>query len=119
MLHVVLEVEVDLGNAITLPPLTEEVCALDLKFTVLAVMLVTVQVLIFYNSFNELNSCLIAKVNGNWNLWSSWRSCSKSCGTGSRTRVRSCSDPAPSFGGSDCQGNSIDEEDCNTQSCST
>ena len=49
--------------------------------------------------------------------WDSWSSCSKSCGTGSKTRSRRCNFPAPAFGGQSCPGTSTSTENCNTRCC--
>ena len=56
-------------------------------------------------------------VNGGWCLWRSSGSCSKTCGTGSQRRVRSCTCPSPKHGGSSCSGSSTGYRDCNTQCC--
>ena len=45
--------------------------------------------------------------------WTSWTNCSKSCGSGSQTRT--CTNPTPANGGSDCSGSS--SQPCNTQAC--
>lgn len=59
----------------------------------------------------------IAIVNGNWALWGSWTSCSVTCGSGTQSRTRTCTDPAPANGGSTCSGNSTASQACNTQNC--
>lgn len=43
--------------------------------------------------------------------------CSKTCGTGSRTRKRQCTYPDPQHIGSDCAGNGSESRDCNTDHC--
>merc|ERR1712055_521351 len=55
--------------------------------------------------------------------WSKWGECSKTCGGGKKTRT--CTNPAPAYGGADCkaEGNGPwawaygDEDDCNTEKC--
>lgn len=55
-------------------------------------------------------------VDGNWTVWSDWSSCDASCGNGSKTRSRTCSDPSPLFGG-ECSGSSDETDDCNEKNC--
>uniref|UniRef100_K1PWH9 Hemicentin-1 n=1 Tax=Magallana gigas TaxID=29159 RepID=K1PWH9_MAGGI len=57
------------------------------------------------------------RLNGNWALWGSWTSCSVTCGSGTQSRTRTCTDPAPANGGSTCSGNSTASQACNTQNC--
>lgn len=54
------------------------------------------------------DECLI--VDGGWSKWSK---CSASCGGGSQTRT--CTNPAPAYGGKECKGES--ERECNTDPC--
>ena len=62
-------------------------------------------------------------IDGGWSgyTWSDWSACSKPCGGGKtkRTGTRTCTNPAPAYGGRDCVGASSTEEInlCNTQSC--
>uniref|UniRef100_A0A8C5PCV9 Uncharacterized protein n=1 Tax=Leptobrachium leishanense TaxID=445787 RepID=A0A8C5PCV9_9ANUR len=56
-------------------------------------------------------------VDGRWSLWSSWTSCSLSCGGGIRQRTRECSNPAPLYGGHACDGNALESEVCNSDLC--
>ncbi len=55
-------------------------------------------------------------VNGGWTDWSCG-SCNKTCGGGTKSCTRSCTNPAPSCGGSYCSGSSSMTEPCNTQPC--
>ncbi len=57
-------------------------------------------------------------VNGGWSGWSDQGSCSKVCGGGLKTQTRSCTSPAPSNGGSQCEGNPSQQVSCNSQACS-
>nr|XP_033816119.1 hemicentin-1 isoform X1 [Geotrypetes seraphini] len=56
-------------------------------------------------------------VDGRWAAWSSWSACSISCGGGARQRTRECSDPAPNFGGHQCEGNDLQTDFCNRDLC--
>ena len=68
------------------------------------------------------SSSPLSLVDGNWSAWESWSTCSKTCGNGTRTRVRLCNNPAPAHEGKDCAGggNSSEEnsEVCLVRHCS-
>ena len=50
------------------------------------------------------HSCAEPSVNGGWTDFGDWSECSAECGTGSQTRSRSCTNPAPANGGQECLG---------------
>ena len=50
-----------------------------------------------------------------WGQWSTWSSCSKSCGGGTNTRSRSKIETERN--GGSCPGSGSDSKRCNTQSC--
>ncbi|KAG7336269.1 hypothetical protein KOW79_000962 [Hemibagrus wyckioides] len=52
----------------------------------------------------------VCPVDGVWNEWSSWSSCSVSCSNGTMQRTRECN--GPSYGGSECQGEWLQRRDC-------
>ena len=56
-------------------------------------------------------------VNGGWSNWTSFTECSASCGLGVTIRLRSCSNPAPEFGGLNCEGDSVEETECDAGPC--
>ncbi|XP_053404882.1 A disintegrin and metalloproteinase with thrombospondin motifs adt-1-like [Mercenaria mercenaria] len=56
-------------------------------------------------------------VNGQWSSWVSWSNCHVTCGTGTQTRARNCSEPAPSGGGHFCEGQSLETQDCTEGPC--
>jgi type II secretory pathway pseudopilin PulG len=56
-------------------------------------------------------------VNGGWSAWSAWSVCSQKCDGGTQTRTRTCTNPAPKYGGSYCPGPDTETQVCNTQSC--
>ncbi|XP_063427238.1 uncharacterized protein LOC134710771 [Mytilus trossulus] len=43
-------------------------------------------------------------INGAWGDWNPWEKCSKTCGSGTKSRSRECSDPLPQHGGNFCDG---------------
>ena len=54
------------------------------------------------NFKNFLNN--FETVDGSWGGWEDWGACSKKCGPGNQTRTRSCNNPTPAHGGSECTG---------------
>nr|XP_061831771.1 hemicentin-1-like isoform X1 [Nerophis lumbriciformis] len=56
-------------------------------------------------------------VDGNWSEWSSWEECSRSCGQGNRTRVRTCSNPPAQNGGRPCEGRAVEVIMCSVRPC--
>ena len=59
-------------------------------------------------------------IDGNWGSWGSWSPCPAECGsTGVRVRTRTCSDPAPAYGGLYCRGNHEDTRTCMGEACDT
>jgi len=56
-------------------------------------------------------------VNGGYSSWSTYGSCSKSCGGGQQSRIRKCNNPTPTNGGSQCSGVASESKNCNTQPC--
>ena len=56
-------------------------------------------------------------VNGGWTSYSVWSDCTKTCGTGTQTKTRTCTNPAPQHSGADCAGNAEETQACNTQPC--
>ncbi|PAA54099.1 hypothetical protein BOX15_Mlig015709g1 [Macrostomum lignano] len=68
----------------------------------------------------EQQPCKLAMdcpVNGNWSDWSPWSTCSVSCAQGSRSRSRTCTNPAPANGGLDCVGAASDTGVCTESPC--
>ena len=54
-------------------------------------------------------------VDGRWTMWGHWGKCSVSCGGGTQTRNRSCTNPPVAHGGRPCAGMSEMARDCNKQ----
>ncbi|KAM6962600.1 hemicentin-1 [Aplochiton taeniatus] len=56
-------------------------------------------------------------VNGSWSEWSLWEECSRTCGQGNRTRVRTCSNPPAQHGGRPCEGKTVEAIMCIVRPC--
>ncbi|XP_068563703.1 hemicentin-1 [Cebidichthys violaceus] len=56
-------------------------------------------------------------VDGNWSDWSLWEECSRTCGQGNRTRVRTCSNPPAQHGGKPCEGKAVEVIMCSVRPC--
>lgn len=50
-----------------------------------------------------------------WEEWSSWETCSVTCGGGEQSRNRTCY--GPFYGGQNCSGVDQETQDCNTHPC--
>ena len=61
-------------------------------------------------------SCF-STVNGGWNDWGGYGSCTVTCGNGTSTRSRTCNNPTPSAGGKVCEGKQTDTRVCKLNTC--
>ncbi|KAM4642152.1 hemicentin-1 [Discoglossus pictus] len=70
-------------------------------------------------SESETRSCQNkpCPVDGNWSEWSTWEDCSRTCGSGKRSRIRTCNNPPAQEGGKSCDGRAVDVAMCNTALC--
>ncbi|KAK3092788.1 hypothetical protein FSP39_007241 [Pinctada imbricata] len=69
---------------------------------------------------NTINSQCYNKacpVNGQWSNWNSWGNCSKSCGLGTKRRLRLCNNPRRAHGGLPCNGSDIELSQCKISDC--
>lgn len=53
-------------------------------------------------------------VHGGWSLWSEWNECEGPCGEGHQTRIRTCTNPRPQYGGDACLGLPQERRTCYT-----
>ena len=70
-----------------------------------------------YDGGGTNTPCTCTPINGGWSAWSGWSSCSVSCGGGTQTRARTCTNPSPNVCGAACSGSTSQSQSCNTQSC--
>ncbi|XP_072572598.1 adhesion G protein-coupled receptor B1 isoform X2 [Paramormyrops kingsleyae] len=65
----------------------------------------------------ETQSCFLrdCPVDGKWQVWTAWGSCSKTCGGGSLRRQRACY--GPFYGGEPCPGDREELRECNEKRC--
>lgn len=54
---------------------------------------------------------------GVWTSWSPWRSCSRSCGDGTRSRMRNCINRSQFSASAVCQGPRSGTQRCNSNVC--
>ncbi|KAI8494649.1 hypothetical protein Bbelb_278750, partial [Branchiostoma belcheri] len=62
----------------------------------------------------DCDTGVLCPVDGGWTDWSPWSACNVTCGVGTETRDRTCTNPAPANGGADCDGLDQDTQDCDT-----
>ena len=59
---------------------------------------------------------LIFTVNCIWGAWSTWETCSVTCGGGTQDRNRAITQEAL-FGGNECTGDDKETQSCNSNGC--
>ncbi len=55
--------------------------------------------------------------DGNYTEWGPWSRCTKTCGNGTQSHTRNCTNPRPSGGGRVCIGVSQELQLCNPNPC--
>ncbi|XP_063687572.1 uncharacterized protein LOC134820861 isoform X3 [Bolinopsis microptera] len=65
----------------------------------------------------EKSSAIIIVVDGTWSAWSDYSDCNVDCGTGTKSRTRTCSNPAPRNGGDSCPGDDMETVQCSLYPC--
>lgn len=71
----------------------------------------------FLKSFSKETTNICFTVDGVWANWGSWGTCSVTCETGTWTRSRTCTNPAPQYSGADCPGSSGSTGSCTLPMC--
>ncbi|CAF5216381.1 unnamed protein product, partial [Rotaria magnacalcarata] len=64
--------------------------------------------------YDTCNTNVTCPTDGGWSSYTTFGPCSATCGNGTQVRTRNCNSPVPSFGGSQCVGNSKDTQRCLT-----
>ncbi|XP_053385781.1 A disintegrin and metalloproteinase with thrombospondin motifs adt-1-like [Mercenaria mercenaria] len=60
---------------------------------------------------------LCSLVDGEWADWSVWSGCDVTCENGTQSRRRTCTNPAPAYGGLNCTGNKMETKVCHRELC--
>lgn len=68
---------------------------------------------------SETRACSLptCPVNGGFTSWGEYGACTATCGGGSMTRTRSCTNPAPENGGEECNGPVSESAECGMDPC--
>lgn len=74
------------------------------------------QTWVFFHKY-KIYLVITFSVDGAWVTWTSWGTCTVTCGGGTQTRSRTCTNPAPQYGGANCPGSAGSSQACNTQHC--
>ena len=61
---------------------------------------------------------LSVSVDGGYAPWGAWGECSQTCGNGTKSRTRECTNPPPMNKGKWCTGSDEDVSPCHIQACS-
>lgn len=56
-------------------------------------------------------------VDGSWTPWTSFSTCTVTCGGGESKRTRNCTSPLPQHGGKNCSGVNNETKICNIDHC--
>ncbi|XP_074624581.1 SCO-spondin-like isoform X5 [Acropora palmata] len=67
----------------------------------------------------DVQSCneFPCQIPGGLTSWGVWSVCSASCGSGTKKRLRSCTNPPPANGGEDCKDRREEFQSCNEEPC--
>ena len=64
-----------------------------------------------------MSFCNFHLANGGYSAWGAYTACTKTCGGGTKSRSRSCTNPKPFGGGSGCSGSNKQTVACNSATC--
>jgi len=72
-----------------------------------------------YTNLSETQNCNTqpCPINGGFTVWTDTSICTEECGGGTKTQMRSCTNPPPQHGGANCVGDTQRQISCNTQAC--
>ena len=74
---------------------------------------------ILSRTFDAIKCVLInfIAVHGGLSAWSTFSPCSLSCGKGTQTRFKTCTNPTPMYGGNPCEGIMNESKECQLIEC--
>ena len=75
--------------------------------------------MLFILKLTTLFIALHFSVDGGWTKFGRWSECSASCGGGTQTKTRTCTNPAPAYDGTECVGEANETQICNDDECPT
>jgi len=61
------------------------------------------------------NTVIHFPVDGKWGVWTGWSKCSVTCGSGTISRSRTCTEPK--YRGKPCVGSNNEDKSCDTGNC--
>ena len=68
-----------------------------------------------------MTAAVFLDIDGGYTEWSEWSECTATCGGGSRSHSRTCTNPSPKNKGKTCieqdLGPDMESEQCNTRDC--
>jgi len=68
-------------------------------------------------TYKGFKASFTAAVDGGFTEWGLWEPCSSSCGPGSQSRTRNCTNPPPNNHGNDCEGPRAEIQGCISGPC--
>ena len=99
---------VEMEHEHVLQPLVMDLSMLECHAVVVEQRQKAVKAGLYSSKLGTLKNVVLA-VEGSWTAWSSWNTCSSTCGTGTQSRTRSYT------GGLPCTGSSSDTQNCQSK----
>ena len=75
------------------------------------------QICLFSAGNFRMLAASVESSEGTWTAWGEYSKCTKSCGGGTQSRIRTCVNPSQPFGHKTCRGAFRQRRLCNAQHC--